>query len=133
MQSDHKEIYKLTASRTGEPEQMYKDIGNFVFAELYAKLRKPQSLIIKLKGVGTWYLRKQRMELMVNMFPPDFDKNPEEFESKYSLLKYENKVELYNIFRDRLEDYKKYIEIRDNTRKIRYENQPLLEPPTGED
>ena len=56
MQSDYKEIARLTAQRTNKPEQIYKDISNFVYSSLYNTLRKPKSLIIKLKGVGSWYL-----------------------------------------------------------------------------
>ena len=126
MQSEAKHIYKQTSDRTGESEQEYKDIGNFIFNSLNSLLRRPPSLILKLKGVGAWYLRKKRMQIIIDVFPPDFDKT--EFESKYGVLQQENKVELYNLFKDRLKDYEKYLQIRKEVRTKRYETQNLLEP-----
>lgn len=131
MQSDWKEIYKLTAKRTEENEQIYKDIGNFVFTHLYYSMRRPEHLIIKLKGVGTWFLRRMRMKAIVQLFPPDFDKTREDFESPLGFLKNENKKEIYEVFKKRLEDYERYIAIRNETRKIRYATQTLLGSPDG--
>lgn len=132
MQSDWKKVYKLTAERTGEKEQTYKDIGNFVFHTLYKKIRRPQTLIIKLRGVGSWYLRRMRMRGIVEIFPPNFELTREDFDTPYGFLKQENKVEIYHIFKERLKDYDKYIEIRDEIRKKRYETQHLLSPKGGE-
>lgn len=131
MQSEVKHIYQQTAKRTGEDEQTYKDIGTTVFACLNSILRKPPSLITKLKGIGSWYLRKKRMDIIVDIFPPNFEKT--DFESDYGILKHENKVELYNLFKDRLKDYEKYLEIRNEIRKIRRETQTLLQPLERED
>lgn len=131
MQSETKHIYKQTAERTGEDEQTYKDIGNTIFTYLNGKLRKPPSLIIKLKGVGSWYLRKKRMQIIVDVFPPDPERT--EFESEYGILRHENKVELFNLFKERLKDYEKYLEIRNQIRTKRRETQKLLEPTERED
>jgi hypothetical protein len=133
MQTDHKELYTLTGLRTGNDEQIYKDIGIFMFNKLSKTLRRPNKLIIKLKGVGTWYLRKKRMEEALKWFPEDFDKTEKEFETEREVLRFENKKEVYRIFVDRLEDYKNYLAVRDSIRKIRYETQTLLEPINRED
>lgn len=132
MQSDWKQVYRITSERTGNSEQMYKDLGNLVFAKLGETLRKPKSLITKVKGIGSWYLRKKRMSIVVNQFPPNFDKNPAEF-SASGFLKHENKIELYNLFSERLKEYDEYISIRDEKRKKRYETEKLLEPFNRED
>ena len=126
MQSDPKQIYKLTAERTGKEEQLYKDLGTFVFASLYSKLRRPKSLITKLKGVGTWYMRRRRMQLLVEKFPPNYDLTPEDFESPLGFLAQENKREIFEIFKERLKEYDKYIEERDKVREIRRRTQVLL-------
>lgn len=131
MQSDHKEIYKLTAKRTEKAEQTYKDLGNFVFASLAANLRKPKSLIIKLKGVGSWYLRKRRMEVTVAQREPHIDRK--QFDTEDQLREWLEKKEMYNIFKARLVDYEEYIKDRNTVRKIRYETQIPLEPITRED
>lgn len=128
MQSDHKEIYKLSAKRTGKDEVLYKDIGNFVFAELYSMFRKPKSLIIKLKGVGFWFLRRKRLFGVINMYPPDFEKKQEDFSSEYAFLKNENKKEIYTLFQERLKEYESYAQEKTVVRKERNKTQFLLKP-----
>lgn len=125
MQSDWKQIYKLTAERTGKDEQRYKDIGNFVFHELYQNLRRPKSLIIKLRGVGQWYLRRKRMQILVDIFPPDYEKV-----AKHPLeaIKLENKREIFEIFKERLKEYDEFLQIKAEVRKKRNESQTLLQP-----
>lgn len=128
MQSDCKEVYKLTAARTGKSEQVYKDIGNFIFAKLYSELKNPKKLIIKLKGVGSFQLRRKRMRITVDMFPPNLERKPEDFPSETEFLKNENKKELHRIFKERLEDYDKFVKLRDELRKVRYENPTIIPP-----
>lgn len=129
MQSDWKEIYKITAERTKEPEQLYKDLGNFVFSKLYSNLRRPKSLIIKLKGVGTWYLRKKKMQ--------EFKYPKEEkilgVDFILEVNKYQNRLEMWNIFQERLKEYEEFLKIKQEIRKARNEVQGLLEPFTKED
>jgi hypothetical protein len=117
MQSDNKELYKLTAARTGKSEQIYKDVGTAVFAALYKSLRKPKSIIIKLKGVGRWYLRKNRLEATVEGFDENKE-NTNEPDSK-EFLKYEDRLELHHIFKKRLEEYREFIKIRNETKERR--------------
>lgn len=132
MQSDHKEIYKLTAERTGKDQQIYKDLGNMVFATLYSNLRRPKSLIIKLQGVGTWYLRRMRMQAMLELFPPDYSKTREDFSSPYAFIDHENKIEIFEILRNRLKEYEEYIQLKREIAKKRRETQVLLEPKDDE-
>ncbi len=126
MQSNTKEIYKLTAERTGGEEQTYKDIGNFVFTALYRQLRRPNSLIIRLRGIGYWYLRRLRMQAMVDLFPPNYELTREDFKEDYEYLKIENKREVYEIFQKRLVDYAEYIKEKKEIRDIRNKTQFLL-------
>jgi hypothetical protein len=137
MQSDNKELYKITARRTGKSEQKYKDVGNFVFSALYSNLRRPKSLIVKLKGVGYWYLRKARIEAIVNLFPPvhhpKFDLPPTTRKERMDLIRYEARKEVYEILKERIKDYEKYIQIRDEIRKKRYETQRVIQPSDRED
>lgn len=128
MQSDDKSIYDLTSNRTGKPTQLYKDVGTFVFSSLYEKLRKPKSLIIKLKGVGTWYLRKKRMETLMSYYPEDYDKKEVDVEimSPLSILNYENKREMFLLFKDRLAEYDRYITLRNEIRQERFKTQTII-------
>lgn len=133
MQSDNHQIYKLTAERTGKPSSLYKELGTCVFSCLYKHLRRPKSLITKLKGVGTWYLRRERIRILLEVFPPDFEKKPEDFKHPLSLVEHENKLEIFKIFTERMKEYDEYIEQRNETRKKRYETEVLLTPFDEED
>lgn len=114
----------MTAERTGKSEQMYKDLGNFIFTETQSMLKKPKSLITKLKGVGNWYLRKKRMQIVTeNYVEPIIT----EFTSEDSLRIINDRKEQYNIFMERLKDYENYLSMKKEIREKRHENQVLLE------
>lgn len=128
MQSDDKIIYDITSKRTGKPTQIYKDVGTYIFSSLYEKLRKPKSLIIKLKGVGSWYLRKKRMETLMSYYPDDYDKKEIDTEimSPLSIITYENKKELFLLFKERLAEYERYIALRNEIRQERFKTQTII-------
>jgi len=132
MQTDWNELYRLTAERTGKSEDLYKEIGNAVFRSLAANVKRPKTLIIKLKGVGSWFLRKTRIEKTVELFPPNFDKKPNDDDYKLKILSYENKVEIYNLFKERIEDYKNYVAQKKRIQEIRRQTQKLIEPTNEE-
>lgn len=129
MQSDHKEIYRLTSQRTGKSEQLYKDIGNLVFTELSTMLRKPKSLIVKLKGVGSWRLRKKRMEIVVEDYA---DGIVDQYTSPETLQIFADRRERYEMFLERLKEYNEYISIRKETKVRRNEHTILLETDKGQ-
>lgn len=132
MQTDNKELYKLTSARTGKDEILYKDVGNFVFAELASMLRKPKSLIIKLRGVGFWFLRRKRLFGVLKMYPADWEKKQEEFSSEYAFLKNENKKEIHSLFMERLKEYEEYASEKTKIRQERNKTQALLTPKKDE-
>lgn len=134
MQTDYKQVNKITAKRTGKSEQTYKDIQTFIFSEVHSLLRRPESLILKLRGVGTWYLRKKRMQSIVDKYPERLiEKTREEFSTDKEFNDYQFKRETYLNFITRLAEYEHYIKLRDQIRLKRYENQALLEPTKGQD
>lgn len=128
MQSDNKQLYKLTSERTGKSETMYKDLGNFVFAETYILQRNPKSLILKLKGVGSWHLRKKRMEIVVSEFTEFEEKTVEQFDTIYGYESYKERRDRYHIFVDRLKEYEDYLSLKREIRAKRNETQYLLKP-----
>lgn len=130
MQSDHKQIVKMTSERTGKSEQMYRDISSFVFTEVQQLLKKPKSLILKLKGVGSWRLRKKRMDIVVEEYREPL---VDEFTSIQSLLEFKERRERYEMFKERLKEYNEYLTIKKQVRLKRNETQVLLRPNKGED
>lgn len=129
MQTDYKQIYKELSLKSGKPEQLYKDIGTFVFQETTRMMKNPTSLIIKLKGIGNWHLRRKRMMIVI-----EEDKNYEdekdlsEFETESSYENYKDRHKRYHIFKERLKEYDDYISLRNEIRLKRWETQFPLSP-----
>lgn len=134
MQTNHLDIYETLAKEKGKSEQTYKDIGSFIFRETSKMLKEPTSLILKLKGVGSWHLRKKRLEIVVNEWEDRSVKRPrEEFPSELAYSVYLEKHYRYINFQQRLKEYEKYLAIKKQIREKRYETQTLLEPLNRED
>lgn len=134
MQSNHLDIYKMVAQETGKSQDTYKDIGSFIFKETARLLKEPNSLILKLKGIGSWHLRKKRMEIVVNEWTDRSQlKTREEFTSDSAFKEYNDKHIRYLNFQKRLKEYERYLSIKSEVRTKRNESQILLEPSKGED
>ena len=134
MQTNHLDLYKMLAEENGGNEQLYKDIGSFIFKETASMIKNPESLILKLKGIGSWHLRKKRMEIVVNEWTDRAKvKTREDFSSEVAYMNYLDKHTQYMNFKERLEEYDRYLQLKQEIRKKRHETQILLEPDNGED
>lgn len=122
MQTDAKQLYKLTAEREGKSEQMYKDVGSFVFKELSDVMKNPKKIRIKLRGVGFWHLRKKRMEIKTTEFALDYTLNTPNLTEVQK-----EKAALRELFKKRLVDYEKYILHKKETNIKKDEFRALLE------
>jgi hypothetical protein len=128
MQSDIKNIYKITSARTGVDENIYKTIGDFIFKETKSNIEKPKSLIIKLKGIGFWYLRRTKLKESIQSFPPYYDIDGfNQFESEDSHLKFINKQKFYKMVKERLRDYEDYIKLKSDIKQKKDEFNKLPE------
>lgn len=134
MQTSYSDIYKELAEENKIDEQIYKDIGSFIFKETADMLKNPSSLILKLKGIGSWHLRKKRMEIVVNEWTDRSEiKQREEFTSQYAYEDYWEKHKRYINFQQRLLEYDEYIRIKKEIRQKRNEVQTVIRPPEGEE
>jgi hypothetical protein len=111
---------------------MYKDIGSFIFRETTKMMNHPTSLIIKLKGVGSWHLRKRRMEIVMDEVPEIEAKTKEEYEGGMLYSDYLEKHRRATMFRERMPEYEKYLALKAEVNAKRRETQVLLEPNKGE-
>lgn len=62
MQADSPSIYKTVSEKTKEDLELVSIIGDFMQKEIANNLRNPKSLIIKVKGLGGWHLRRMRLK-----------------------------------------------------------------------
>jgi hypothetical protein len=120
MQTDYKDLYKEAAIKAGGDPELYKDLGNFIFAETSKRLRRPKKIITKLKGIGYWYMRKVRLEILLSEFPKNFHVTNEDFKPNLGFLKGEDKKEVFQIFNQRKKEYDEYISKRNEKRQEYY-------------
>jgi len=134
MQTDYKQIYQELSQKTGKPESLYKDIGTFMFQETARMMKTPETLIIKLKGVGNWHLRKKRMDIVVNEWTDRSEvKGRDQFTSDYAYDEYTEKHRRYIIFQERLKDYDRYIALRRQIREERLKHKVKTIPKSDEE
>lgn len=118
MQSNIKTICKSLAKDKNLNEDLLKAVASSVFKELHDVQNLPPNLIIKLKGVGSWFLRKQQMERKIAFLEEEYkystEPPPTEMVGKY----WENKA-IKELLEKRLEDYKTYLEQKSNMRQRR--------------
>ena len=129
MQTSQQDIYLELSKEKEINEQVYKDIGSFVFRETAKMLKEPISLILKLKGIGSWHLRKKRLDIVVNEWTDRAEvKTREDFPSNMAYAAYLDKHLQYINFKERLEEYERYLSIKKEVREQRYKTQTLLAP-----
>jgi len=129
MQTNHLDVYKKVAEETGKDEQLLKDIGSFIFKETSQILKDPTCLIVKLKGIGSWHLRKKRMEIVVGEWTDRAKvRGREEFSSDDGYNTYLAKHIQYLNFQERLKEYEEYLRIRDEVRAERHKTQFIIPP-----
>ena len=87
-----------------------------------------------MKGVGSWHLRKKRMEIIVNEFPErGLVRERHEFSNEHAWNEYLERHAQFKVFKERLEDYDKYLAIKRQVNAKRRETQVLLTPTSTEE
>ncbi len=114
MQKTCNDIYSQVAQKYSLDTDMVKFVGDSVFAEVNIKLRKPSSLIIKIRHLGSFFMRRNNL---LKYVARNEVKELEE-QIRYDL----------ELFKERVREYEKYIEKRDKLRKKRYETQEIIQP-----
>lgn len=61
MQSELKHIYSKVSKEKNISEDLLKAIGSSVFRETLENIENPKNILLKLKGIGRWYLRNTQM------------------------------------------------------------------------
>lgn len=117
MQADIKSICKKISEDKDISYDLIKAVGDSFFKYTGNILKNPPNLIINLKGIGKWYLRKQQMERKIeyledfykfseNIYSEDFGKYIENKELKEKL---ESLLPLYEQY---LKEKKEMFELR---------------------
>lgn len=124
-------IYKGVATNTNREYALVKSVGDSVFESLLKNIKKPKSLILKVRGIGSFYLRKQKLLQYIESYRR-FYTDPT-YETTIKAISddaesYERKRQQYENFCERVEEYKEYSEKRKEIKQIRNLTQPIIEP-----
>lgn len=117
MQADIKTITKKLSKEKGIDYDLLKAVGDTVFKYTGEVLKNPPNLIIYLKGIGKWYLRKQQMERKIEYLEDYYkystgvlpDPLGKYWENKELKEKLESLLPIYNNY---LEEKKQMFELR---------------------
>lgn len=123
MQYTSVELYNETSIKNDIPLHKVKFVGDIVFSALNSQLNKPEAIILKIKNIGKFYMRKNKLDGEIG-FLREFIKK-EGTDAKYT--------EKLNNLVERQVEYEEYLEEKKKIKKIRHENQSIVEPPVQEE
>lgn len=124
MQWESNQVYKAAAEKNNADLEFYTALGNFVQKKLNEEIRAPRKLIIAVKGIGRWHLRKKPMlssyENMKDLNPEDYI-TPNRPHTEDRIAKWHS--ELITL-KERLDDYEPFLERKADAkrRKEEWEN-----------
>lgn len=119
MQADIKTICKKISKEKNIEYDLLKAVGDTVFKEIKEVLNNPPNLIIGVKGLGRWYLRKQQMERKIE-YLEDYYK----YSSNIIPLpvgKYWENKELKDKLESLLPTYEEYLKQKQQVKDLRFE------------
>lgn len=123
MQANIKSIIKDVAKKENMDADLLQAVASTVFKELRLNQEKPKSLIIKLKGIGSWFLRKQQMERKLAFLEEYYhysEHNTPDDKSEKTAKYWENK-EIKEVLEERLKDYDRYLSGKNEVKRQRLE------------
>ncbi len=136
MQALLNHIYKSVSTKSNKDYDLVKSVGDAVFKSLLHNIKHPSSLILKVKGIGSFYMRHKKLRFHMESYR-DFYTNPENEKQKNAIIQNEEEFLLkqkqyLNLF-NRVEDYKRYVAKKKMIKEIRNKTQPLIEIKKDED
>jgi hypothetical protein len=115
MQADSNYIYNKVSKEHNIDIEFVTSVGNFMQKEVANNLRRPEALILKVKGLGAWHLRRVRLEKSFNNLSKVDPSTLKDDDSRESLKEY------LQLMKDRLDDYKVYLEEKSKMKRIKDE------------
>lgn len=125
MQYTSVELYNETSIKNDIPLHKVKFVGDIVFNAINKNINEPEAIILKIKNIGKFYMRKNKLDGEIGYIKTLLEKEDLENREKYSkrLL----------ILQKRQEEYDEYLEEKKKIKKIRHEHQSIVESPLQEE
>ena len=123
MQVQNNDLYSRIAFQHNIDINKVKFVGDTVFSNLASNMKRPESLILKIKYLGSFFLRKKKVDNEIRLLKTKIDK-PNYFHIKGGIDELKS---LLSILEKRREEYDKYISKKGEIKKIRHANQKIVE------
>lgn len=121
MQYTHSELYEEVNVKNDIPLHKVKFVGDVVFNSINKNLKEPDAIILKIKGIGKFFIRKTKLDKYIDIL-----------NNRYIFAITEEDRELINkkILRlqERQIDYKSYLEEKQRIKKLRHVHQKVIQP-----
>jgi hypothetical protein len=115
MQYTSNELYNEVSCENNIPLHKVKFVGDIIFNAINTNLKEPQAIILKIKNIGKFYMRKNKLDSEVEYLKGELEKeeNPKQRDKLNNLLL-------------RQVEYNKYLEDKQNIKRIRHGNQTII-------
>ena len=120
MQYTSIELYSDTSIKNDIPLHKVKFVGDIVFNAINNNLKEPDAIILKIKNIGKFYMRKNKLDSEIEYLQKHMLFRALVHEDR---VKYERKL---SILLKRQEEYNEYLEEKKKIKKIRHANQTKI-------
>jgi hypothetical protein len=117
MQYTSIELYSETSIKNDIPLHKVKFVGDIVFNAINNNLKEPESIILKIKNIGKFYMRKNKLDSEIGYLQKLLKSD------QADKLKHERKL---SILLKRQEEYNEYLEEKKKIKKIRHAKQTII-------
>lgn len=120
MQTVISKIYNEVALENELDPNIVKSVGDKCFQHLLKNFKKPLSLILKMRGLGYFYMRKNKLnEFLIKLDTSEERYNKEEFLQYETPVFIEHRKELKQVLLDRQLEYGRFIEKKQIIKSLR--------------
>lgn len=95
---------------------LVKSVGSKIFETLMKNFKKPPSIILKLRGLGYFYMKRNKLTSYLER-KKDFEEKAKEYKLTEEEIK--EKVRTIELLKKRMEEYDKFIEKKILIRSLR--------------
>lgn len=124
MQKVIKTVYKEVSISLEKPVEVIKSVGDKVFESLLKNFKKPPSLILKIRGLGYFYMRKNKLENTLSGLEKTFNRIKEGNHLVYETPEFiEERRKLQSLLQERQTEYFKFLDKKKLIKELR-KNKP---------
>lgn len=115
MQYTHSELYEEVSVKNDIPLHEVKFVGDIVFNAINKNLKEPSSIILKIRHIGKFFMRKNKLEYEIILTKKKIAEGNTILEPHLKRME------------ERLAEYENYISERDKIKEVRHGHQKPIQ------